>query len=123
MMMNLSFLLAAATLLCLGSATSHTQVAPAPARELQSQTLTAICGDCWCIPEGGTDSGTCPSDTSGIYQSFPDSYPTLYKTFVETSTPITLQTSGGSSSCFPFADAIGALSYDESTAPQCVLST
>ncbi|GKY96833.1 hypothetical protein MPSEU_000642500 [Mayamaea pseudoterrestris] len=112
-----SFLLVAA--LWLTASINHVMAS----RQLQDNTLNPVCDSCWCVPDGGTDSGTCPSDTSGIYQSFPDSYPTLYTTFVETSAPITLQTSDGSSDCFPFADAIGALSYEESTLPQCVLST
>jgi hypothetical protein len=96
----------------------------ASARQLQDQSLTAVCGDCWCVPQGGTTSGTCPTDTTGIWPSFPDSYPTLLSTFTESSaTPISLQASDGSSNCFPFANSIGQLNYDASKFPACVLST
>ena len=91
-------------------------------RELQTAAVNAVCGDCFCVPDDST--GTCPSDTTGIWSSFPDTFPTLYATFVPTSTTIELVASDGSSDCYPFADSVGPIdNFDESSFPQCQLST
>lgn len=98
----------------------------AQSRQLQDWPVNAVCGDCWCVPEGGTEAGDCPTDSTGIWSTFPDSYPELFLTFEETSTPIVLQAEDGASqSCFPFANSIdtASLNYEASNFPACTLST
>ena len=110
-----------ALLLLLWALPSSTQ-ALFPHRELQTSAVNPVCGDCYCVPEDGS---SCPSDTTGIWSSFPESYPTLFTTFVPTSTTIDLVASDGSSAgCYPFADVVGPIdNFDESSLPQCELTT
>jgi hypothetical protein len=76
------------------------------------------CGDCWCVPEGGTIDGTCPEFPDGIWQSFPDDWGQQLSTFTLTSDPLTLQTETGED-CYPFFDAVGPQTYSRSKSPQC----
>jgi hypothetical protein len=69
----------------------------------QEPEFIARCGDCWCVPEGGTVAGTCPGyPDAGIWQSFPDEWPQQLKTFELTSEPLTLQTATGEKDCYLF---------------------
>lgn len=77
------------------------------------------CGDCWCIPEGGTIDGTCPELPNGIWQSFPDGWGEQLSTFTLTSDRLTLRTAAGDTDCYPFLDAIGSQVYSRSSGPQC----
>jgi hypothetical protein len=81
--------------------------------------FTSRCGDCWCVPEGGTIDGTCPDFPDGIWQSFPDDWGRQLSTFTLTSDPLTLHTKTGATGCYPFFDAVGPQTYPGSTSPQC----
>jgi hypothetical protein len=85
----------------------------------QEPEFTPRCGDCWCIPEGGTVDGTCPEYPVGIWQGFPDEWSQQLSTFALTSDPLILQTASGETDCYPFSDAVGGQSYPGSTSPQC----
>jgi hypothetical protein len=75
------------------------------------------CGDCWCVPSDFATDNTCPAFV-GVYQEFPDSYPTLYESFQLTAGAMTLPTD-----CFPFADSVGPIAnYAESNNPRCTLN-
>jgi hypothetical protein len=82
-------------------------------------TFISRCGDCWCVPEGGTIDWTCPEFPDGIWQSFPDDWGRQLSTFTLTSDPLILQTAAGAKDCYPFFDAVGPQTYPGSTSPQC----
>jgi hypothetical protein len=76
------------------------------------------CGDCWCIYDGESDA--CPTDTTGIVDSF-DNSNVILGTFQLTNDPdfLKLQTADGLN-CYPFADSVGAIDrYPKSNDPQC----
>jgi hypothetical protein len=77
------------------------------------------CGDCWCVPEGGTIDGTCPEYPDGIWQSFPNEWGRQLSTFTLTSDPLILHAATGETDCYPFFEAIGPQGYPGSTSPQC----
>lgn len=86
----------------------------------EGQDLKGRCGDCWCI--AGTD-GTCPTNTTGITDSFTEE-DGVYLTFVLSNPDaafLKLQTADGVSPCYPFADTLGAPidGYPLSSEPQC----
>mmetsp|Transcript_7875 Transcript_7875/g.16230 ORF Transcript_7875/g.16230 Transcript_7875/m.16230 type:complete len:361 (-) Transcript_7875:1366-2448(-) len=81
---------------------------------------TPRCGDCWCIKSD--PDGTCPTDTTGITDSFTET-DKLYSTFELTNSPpfLTLRSESGGP-CFPFSDTFGGeaiANYPESGDPQC----
>ena len=80
--------------------------------------LESRCGDCWCIDE--IVDGGCPTDTTGISNSFSDDY-SIYGSFIQTNPTIQLQSSDGNEDCFPFKDVVGGdlHNYPESNWPQC----
>jgi len=82
---------------------------------------TPRCGDCWCITDTDDGTGSCPTNTTGITDSFS---PTdeLYATFQLTNEPdfLKLQSASGGS-CFPFKDSMDTIpSYTEAESDQCV---
>jgi hypothetical protein len=82
--------------------------------------LTNQCGDCWCIYDGESDA--CPTDTTGIVDSFDDSN-VILATFELTNNPdfLKLQTADGQD-CYPFADSVGPIDrYPKSNDPQCAM--
>jgi hypothetical protein len=94
----------------------------------QTTDFNPLCGDCWCIPDGGTINGTCPEFVEGLWQEFPSTWDPLYRSMTmneETSDIFVLQTSEGSTNCFPFSEAIGQSIDDfvESAFPQCTRPT
>ena len=79
---------------------------------------TPRCGDCWCIPD---DGATCPTDTTGIADSFSETDQN-FSTFVLKKRPgfLKLQSYAGGD-CFPFKDSLGVIDdYLESDQDQCV---
>jgi hypothetical protein len=88
--------------------------------------LEPRCDNCWCIPgESEESESTCPTDTSGIWQSFPAAWIASYKSFQLTSPARTLQAEDGSSgsSCYPFAGSVdlALVTYAESQVSPCVM--
>lgn len=78
--------------------------------------LTPRCGDCWCIHDGISE--TCPTNTTGINDSFPATNE-VYSTFQETNEVIKLLSPDGEE-CFPFANTLGFVEgFPESDRPQC----
>jgi hypothetical protein len=112
------------SVLCLGA----TSLAVVPSAAQVGADPIPRCGDCWCIPEGGTEDGTCPT-FEGIWQSFPAAWIDSFTSFelLASSPPLTLVAEGtDSADCYPFADSVGARpqnNYPESEAPQCKLSS
>lgn len=84
-----------------------------------ASTFEPRCGDCWCVP-GNDGTDPCPA-FEGVYQSFDESWPDIYSSFVLTSSPLELVAQDGTSStCFPFTGAVDeVVKYPESTAPAC----
>ena len=90
-------------------------VSPASAADFVN---TPRCGDCWCSTDG---VGTCPTDTTGITDSF-SAADEIYSTFQLTKEPafLKLQSASGGA-CYPFKDSVGAIDgYAESAEDQCV---
>jgi hypothetical protein len=91
-------------------------VSPSSVAELEPR-----CGDCWCIFDGELDD--CPSDTTGIADSFPSQFE-LYTTFEITNADadyLQLQTDDGEE-CYPFASTLGPVAgYPNSNLPQCAI--
>lgn len=90
-------------------------------------TFTPRCGDCWCIPKGGTDQGTCPSFSPGIYESIPASWAISYQSFqldtAKSEQPV-LEDANGNTDCYPFAGTASNITgYAESKNPPCVKPT
>jgi hypothetical protein len=84
--------------------------------------LQARCGDCWCAPGEG---GTCPTDESGIVDSFDTSTQCVLSTFVLTNKPsfLELQSTDGQA-CYPFTESLGVLTNSPQTElPACVVPT
>jgi hypothetical protein len=79
------------------------------------------CGDCWCVPEGGTEKGTCPSyNETIIHQTFPDGWADSYSSFVLDSDLPELVASDGNSSCYPFQGTVSPVTnYPASQHPAC----
>jgi hypothetical protein len=72
------------------------------------------CGDCWCIHDG---SG-CPTDTTGIVDSFSND-DVIMRTFQLTNEIPKLETADGQD-CFPYVDSVGPIDrYPKSNDPQC----
>mmetsp|Transcript_22030 Transcript_22030/g.50756 ORF Transcript_22030/g.50756 Transcript_22030/m.50756 type:complete len:287 (+) Transcript_22030:170-1030(+) len=81
-----------------------------------------ICGDCWCVPEGGTGNGDCPAMYPGLIQTIPGNYAGFYQsmTLGDGATERPLQDANGNSDCYPFQEALGASqTYPQSEWPQC----
>jgi hypothetical protein len=86
--------------------------------------LNGRCGDCWCIT-GSEDPSSCPTDTTGVTDSFVSDEGANYLSHVLTNPDadfLQLQTSDGVKPCFPFSDALGGIpitDYPLSSEPQC----
>ncbi len=82
--------------------------------------LKARCGDCWCAPNEGT---TCPTDETGIVDSFNVSTECVLSSFVMTNNPsfLELQTADGKA-CYPFSGSLGAIdNIPQTQLPACDL--
>ena len=83
-------------------------------------TLQPRCGDCWCIYDG--ELSECPTEQSGIADTFPASQFQIYESFQLTNPEapyLRLLTADGEE-CYPFADTLGPLeNYPKSNLPQC----
>lgn len=82
----------------------------------------ARCGDCWCAP---VDGGSCPTDESGIVDSFDTSTQCVLSTFELTNSPsfLELQSSDGQA-CYPFTETLGVVDNSPQTElPACVVPT
>lgn len=78
------------------------------------------CGDCWCVP---VDEGSCPTDESGIVDSFDTSSQCVLSTFELTDRPsfLELQSSDGQA-CYPYTESLGVLPNSPQTElPPCVV--
>ena len=81
--------------------------------------LKARCGNCWCAP----GNGTCPTNETGIVDSFDTATFSVLSTFVLTNDPsfLKLQASDGSA-CYPFTDTVGVVSnMPQTQLPPCVV--
>lgn len=90
--------------------------------------LMPRCGDCFCVPEGGVEVGTCPhTDTTGIVDSLDPTEYCYLDTFVLTnpeSDVLQLQTADGDADCYPFTTSMGVLNRAPQTQlPPCVVPT
>lgn len=89
------------------------------ARSANAQ-LKDRCGDCWCAPGVGN---SCPTDETGIVDSFDVSKQIVLSSFVLTNDPsfLELQASDGSP-CYPFTDTVGTvMNAPQTELPPCVL--
>jgi hypothetical protein len=81
--------------------------------------LIPRCGDCWCTFHGDDELDECPSDTTGIADSFSGAL-SIYATFEQTNDILKLKTPDGQEDCYPFANTLGPVEdYPESNLPQC----
>lgn len=84
--------------------------------------LKPRCGDCWCIFDGESDE--CPSNQTGIADTFPAAEYQIYETFTLTNPAasyLQLRTADRGE-CYPFADTLGPLEgYPKSNLPMCAI--